>query len=152
MRFLLSGAVMLVCFSANSATVLKCIDAAGKVSFVQGHCPDTHSLEAVLAPENKRPGSGGKIVPMATPSAAPRVNTQRRRFNHCGDLTQVDIAHANANGKIILGMTGDDVKASWGSPSEVNSTASGQQWVYPIDEYTNRYLYVDPDGCFTYWN
>ncbi len=136
---------------AHGAPVFKCIDAAGKVTFSQHGCGEAGSDE-VIAPVAPRPSGSGPAVKLADPAKVPPVQFVRRNFNHCGELTQVDIVHANSRGQVILGMTAQDVRNSWGSPKQVNRSANGEQWVYPLDEYRSRYLYIDNNGCFTYWN
>ncbi len=147
-------AVVFLAFAAgkvHASPVFKCVDAAGKVTFSQHGCGDGGGNE-VIAPSAPRPSGGGPAVKLADPAKVPPVQFVRRNFNHCGELTQVDIVHANSRGQVILGMTAQDVRNSWGSPKQVNRSANGEQWVYPLDEYRSRYLYIDNDGCFTYWN
>lgn len=151
-QLLISLAAWLFASQLQAANVFKCIDAAGKVTFTQYQCDGHASSEEVAAPAAQRPSGDGPAVKIAKPSTLPAKPRKKRTYNHCGDLTQVDIAYAKGRGQIILGMTGADVREIWGSPTQVNRTASGDQWVYPIDEYRNRYLYVDTRGCFTYWN
>jgi hypothetical protein len=59
------------------------------------------------------------------------------------------IRQAIAEGSIVLGMTKEDTRASWGDPSHVNKTvnASGisEQWVYG-----NTYVYFE-NGRLTSW-
>lgn len=138
--------------TASAASVTKCIDGQGKVTFVQHDCPAGTSSNSELSVESQRPSGSGPAVKIAKPDTSPRVPRKKRTYNHCGELTQVDIAYATSHGNVQIGMTGQDVRDIWGSPSSINETADGQQWVYPIDEYRNRYLYVDNRGCFTYWN
>ncbi|MBX9816963.1 MAG: DUF4124 domain-containing protein [Burkholderiaceae bacterium] len=137
---------------AVASPVNKCVDVNGKVTFSQYGCSEGAASESVTISQPPRPSGDGPAVKMAVPSTEPPRPRVKRTFNHCGDLTQVDIAYARGRGEIILGMTADDVRRIWGPPAQVNASASGQQWVYPIDEYRNRYLYVDNSGCFTYWN
>ena len=136
----------------EASAIHKCTDSAGKVTFSQHGCGQETQQESLKIKEAARPSGDGPSVRMAKPvSASPRPQ-KRRTFNHCGDLTQVDIAHAKSNGDIIVGMTGQDVREIWGAPTEINYSADGEQWIYPITEYKNRYLYVDTRGCFIYWN
>ncbi len=147
--------VVLVLFgpaTVIAGSISKCVDGKGAVTYSQHGCSDGGSGQVVNASPAPRPSGAGPAVKLADPSSLPVRPRTRTTYNHCGDLTQVDVAHAAAHGKIITGMTGKDVQEIWGSPAEINRTADGDQWVYPIDEYRNRYLYVDNRGCFTYWN
>jgi len=150
----LSKVLIFLLFSAQAsgATVVKCVDSKGQVTFVQHRCPAATEKDSMISVESQRPSGAGPAVKIAEPRPIQANTSVRRSYNHCGNLTQVDIAWATAHGKIQVGMTGDDVRGIWGAPTQINHTASGQQWVYPIDDYRNRYLYVDNQGCFTYWN
>ena len=50
-----------------------------------------------------------------------------------------DICRLIADGEIVVGMTKDQVRASWGRPQSVNSTVSSsgtdEQWVYGVGQY-----------------
>lgn len=138
--------------TAMAGSISKCVDSKGSITYSQHGCSDGSAGQAINASPAPRPSGAGPAVKMADPSSLPVMPTTRTTYNHCGNLTQVDIAHATAHGKILTGMTGKDVREIWGAPAEINQTADGDQWVYPIDEYRNRYLYVDNRGCFTYWN
>lgn len=154
MRHFLIAAALVCCGTASAASVVKCVDAAGKVTFAQNECPAGQAVEKHEVKASQRPSGDGPAVKLATPikpSASPKPRA-RRTYNHCGDLTQVDIVWAQNRGKIEIGMTGDDVRDTWGPPADINYSADGQQWVYPIDEYKNRYVYIDNRNCFTYWN
>lgn len=138
-----------LCASANAATVYKCTGENGKTTFSDRPCADGGEVVTKTAP---RPSGDGPSIKLADPAKVPPVQRTRRTYNHCGELTQVDIVHANSRGQVILGMTAEDVRNSWGSPRQINRSADGEQWVYPLDEYRSRYLYIDNYGCFTYWN
>lgn len=153
MRRMILPMMLMVSPYLHSAPVFKCVNADGKTVFSQHGCGDQAPVETLM-PKAARPSGDGASVRLADPKKVAPSNTPRakRTYNHCGELTQVDIVYANSRGQVVLGMTGDDVRASWGSPKSINSSANGQQWVYPIDEYRSRYLYIDNYGCFTYWN
>jgi hypothetical protein len=59
-------------------------------------------------------------------------------------------------GKIAVGMTDDEVRASWGEPRDINRTVTEygvrEQWVYGSYTYIsdNTYLYFE-DGVLTGW-
>ena len=52
-------------------------------------------------------------------------------------------------GKVILGMTAEEVRESWGAPDDINRISNvyktSEQWVYRGDNYKNSYLYFE-DG------
>ena len=52
-------------------------------------------------------------------------------------------------GIIKIGMTKDQVLASWGKPDDINKTVTQynthEQWVYNSGSYYSRYLYFDGD-------
>lgn len=150
---LFAVAILLAASQADAASVFKCVDAGGKITFSQSACASGSSSEAI-SPNAPRPSGTGKSVQLADPKTVPRLQGSGRKasYNHCGDLTQVDIVHAQSNGQLIIGMTGEDVVRAIGNPARINRSASGQQWVYPIDEIRSRYIYIDNNSCFTYWN
>lgn len=145
-------ALMAISSQASAGAISKCVDAAGAVTFSQHGCAAGHDQKELSVQAAPRPSGTGPSVQLADPKSKPITPRYRTTYNHCGDLTQVDVAHAKAHGKIILGMTDKNVREIWGAPMQINRTADGAQWVYPIDEYRNRYLYLDNRGCFTYWN
>jgi hypothetical protein len=55
--------------SAYSATVNKCVDAAGHVTFTQTACPPRTVVQTVLEVENRPPSGDGPAVPLAVPHA-----------------------------------------------------------------------------------
>lgn len=148
-KHLVCVAAAILCLQAQAATVYKCAGENGKTIFSDRPCPGLGEVVTTTAP---RPSGDGPSIKLADPKKVPPVQRRKRSYNHCGDLTQVDIAHANSNGQVILGMTAEDVRTSWGSPRQINRSADGEQWVYPIDEYRSRYLYIDNNRCFMYWN
>lgn len=55
-------------------------------------------------------------------------------------------------GKIVIGMTKEQVEASWGQPRDVNRTVGSwgvhEQWIY--GSYAGCYLYFE-EGILTSW-
>lgn len=151
LRYLLAAACLLASTAATASPVFKCVGADGKTTFRQHGCGQGGSAE-VVKPEAVRPSGSGPSVKLATPSSAPARPRVKRTFNHCGNLTQVDIAYLNGRGQIQIGMTADDVRRSIGGPVEVNRASYGDQWIYDRPDGSRMYLYIDPDGCFTAWN
>lgn len=58
-------------------------------------------------------------------------------------------------GQIALGMTSEEVEASWGHPYPVNrsvgSWGTHEQWVFRVSRYTTHYLYFE-GGILTSWS
>ena len=132
----------------QAASMNKCVDSSGHVTFTQQACPDGMGGEAI---EVKNSSKGMLIGEPGLPP--PPAASGRRSFNECGDLTQVDISHLIGNRKVQVGMTAEDVEESWGRPDSVNRSSSGDdQWVYNGRNYDSQYVYVDGKGCVTAWN
>jgi len=77
---------------------------------------------------------------------------QERRAQYVKDHPQLRPAFAQdiLDGKVAVGMTPDDVKASWGKPGMINSSGgvngSFDQWCY----HDSSFLYFT-DGLLTSW-
>ena len=56
--------------------------------------------------------------------------------------------------KIVLGMTDEQLRLSWGAPGRVNRSVGSfgvhEQWIYPRGSVTDDYVYVE-DGKVTSW-
>lgn len=150
-RQFLAAACLLAATAAPASPVYKCVGADGKVAFSQHGCSEQATGD-VVTPQAARPSGTGPAVQLAKPVNAPPRPRVKRTFNHCGDLTQVDIAYLNGRGEIQIGMTAEDVRRSIGSPSAVNRASYGDQWIYEQPDGSRLYLYIDPEGCFTAWN
>ncbi|AYC33773.1 hypothetical protein D3880_16040 [Pseudomonas cavernae] len=50
-----------------AATVLKCVDRNGNITFTQATCPPEQTLDAVMQPHNEAPSGSGEPVPLAKP-------------------------------------------------------------------------------------
>ncbi|MCO7558028.1 DUF4124 domain-containing protein [Metapseudomonas otitidis] len=68
MRLWILAAALACSTAAQAATVVKCVDGAGKVSFAQNACPPGTSGEQVQVREAPRPSGDGPAVQMADPS------------------------------------------------------------------------------------
>lgn len=67
--------VLLLCLSgpALSASIFKCVDAAGKITFTQNqNCPSSNKLEGISDHSNVAPSGSGPAVKMADTTAQPR--------------------------------------------------------------------------------
>ncbi|MCU9947497.1 DUF4124 domain-containing protein [Pseudomonas sp. PDM13] len=82
MRLWIIAAALVCSTAAQAATVVKCTDAAGKVTFAQNACPgDTKGAE-VDVKAAARPSGEGPAVQLADPSktyVAPKPKPERRQ-------------------------------------------------------------------------
>lgn len=64
-----SIALILLLFASQSmaATIFRCVDANGKVTFTQHNCPDNHVLDDVVTARNAKPSGSGPDSVMASP-------------------------------------------------------------------------------------
>jgi hypothetical protein len=56
---------------------------------------------------------------------------------------------AIVDGKVMIGMTADQVRRSWGTPTKINTTITSgrrsEQWVYDWGNGSTQYVYLE-DG------
>ena len=81
-----------------------------------------------------------------TPDERRKVYVQKNK------QLSVDFKKAILSGKVILGMTPEDVSASWGKPEDVNKSGGAwgvhEQWVYGL----KTYLYFENDKLTNWQN
>lgn len=77
MRYLFAA---LISFSslAEAGQVFKCVDAAGKVTFTQGNCPEKNSFDSVVEAKNVAPSGSGPAVSMAVDNQE-RTSPQKKQ-------------------------------------------------------------------------
>ena len=68
MRLWILAAALACSTAAQAATVVKCVDGAGKVSFAQNTCPAGTTGASVQVNAAQRPSGDGPAVQMADPS------------------------------------------------------------------------------------
>lgn len=155
------AAIALLPAAANAATVFKCVDASGKITFSQQGCPDQPS--SAFTVRNQSISGSGPAAVMAQPGGfeVARENEPRRggvtvvggNGSSCSDMSSQDIRSAIVRNKVFVGMTAEQAEKSWGKPDKINSSSNGDdQWVYYRADYRSQYIYVDQAGCVTAWN
>lgn len=81
---------------------------------------------------------------------------QRRRQEFIDRHQSISQKYKNTilNGKIILGMNREMVRASWGEPGDINKSVGSygvhEQWIYG-DYTTDRYFLYFENGILTSW-
>ena len=147
-RFLLAAAL----FAAGPAWAInKCTDVHGRVIYQEASCEAAQlvPLGSQARQDQSSPASKQKLV--MTPEeiakqledgipSAVRTEAERKKF----DAMRMEIMQRKevAPPTVRVGMTADQTREVWGSPSRVNRTESAygirEQWVYG----TSRYVYL----------
>lgn len=146
---------------ATAASVFRCVDAAGKVTFSQRGCP-IDQQQALQRAENPTPGNG-KPVPMATPKkkVAGKSGKAEKQQNErelvvvgaqddgCGNLLDASQRRqATIRREVRDGMSRADIESAFGRPDKV-STQNGQvRYTYEADgNGRSRQVAFDEAGC-----
>ena len=163
--FLIIAALMFG--DAYAATLFKCVDAKGRVTFTQANCPDNHQLDDVVSVHNAAPSGTSDPVQMA----APRQNMQTgqqygqqggsqnrgsvtvvggsRKIAPCSTgLSDSDLRTAKVRGEVVPGMSRKDVEEMYGKPNGDGHARGGGSSTYHRDKYTAMtHVSYGRDGC-----
>lgn len=159
-------ALILLIFSSQTmaATIFRCVDASGKVTFTQQNCPDQHGLDAVVSAYNQPPSGSSEPVKMATTEAragsgvAPsRSSSHNSSVSIAGSnsgstgcstgLSDQDLRKAKVQGRVVPGMSRKDVESMYGTPNGDNASGAGTS-TYWNDKYVNvTSVSFDGNGC-----
>lgn len=95
---------------------------------------------------NKCTGPDGAVVFQDAPCAG-KGETIKVTPASGSSNTPPHFSNALAQGKIMVGMTAEQVRRAWGAPSKINATLTGsgksEQWVYEGARFRNQYVYLD---------
>lgn len=92
--------------------------------------------------------------PSAEDAAAARARANALRERTAAEQAQGEaqrefnrqVTNAIAARRVLVGMTADDVRRSWGEPGKINRSVSGssvrEQWVYDRGNYRMQYVYL----------
>lgn len=155
MRALFLGASLLLAATpALSASVFRCTDQSGHVTFSQQGCPEEQNQHRQSA-TSPTPGSG-KAVPMARP----RIGSDANRKAHdtlaivaekedgCGNrVTGSDRRSAIIRKQIRAGMTRSDVESALGRPESVTSSNGRDRLRFRDSSGQVRTVTFDEHGC-----
>lgn len=146
--------------AAQAASMNKCVDASGHVTFTQQACAGGLGGETISVQSG---GAGMSLGPSslaveAGPSEG-KASGEGVQVNVIGDKpscaggSDQEIRAAIVRGQVYAGMTAKQAEQSWGKPGEVNRSSSGSdQWVYYRGDGRMQFVYVDQSGCVTGWN
>ncbi len=153
-RFTCCGFFLLITIAPlHAASVFRCEDQNGHVTFTLQGCPADHLLEVQRA-SNPTPSSG-KPVAMASirprktnsePSAELTIVAEKQ--DGCGNqVTGTKRRTAIIRQQIQGGMTQEDVESSLGKP-DAQTTHNGEtRYSYTDNDGTSRQISFDQNGC-----
>lgn len=154
MKKLVVLGLLLGCASAQSATVFRCEDAAGHLTFSASGCASDSDSRLQRA-DNPRPG-GARPTLMAKPKAAPRKEAPRAptvvatRTDGCGDLlSSRERRQAIIRGQVKIGMSRADVENALGPPQRISQLDTLTRYHYEERQRKERSRLVtfDDQGC-----
>ena len=155
MRHLLIGTgLLLLAESTLAASVYRCVDELGQVSFSQQGCPGAQRAERHSA-SNPTPGSG-KAVPLAQPATRERAPRPRdepvlvvgEQDDGCGNrLTASERRSAIITRSIRSGMSRRDVESALGRPESVSGSDGSTRLRFRDGRGQLRTVTLDEHGC-----
>ncbi|MFK1154489.1 DUF4124 domain-containing protein [Pseudomonas aeruginosa] len=157
---------MTVC-TAQAATVFKCVGPDGTVTFTQQNCPANQALDDIVSATNQRPSGTSAPAVMAKPKPATgrtyRGGTQASGSAGGGvtivggsapsvtcssGLSERDLRKAKVQGKVVPGMSREDVESIYGKVNRNGSTAGAGAVTYWNDKYVDQTtVSFDRNGC-----
>ena len=144
------AALLFLPFLASAATVHRCEDENGKITFTTLACPAGHELKLQNA-HNPLPGT------VATPSAPSEPKIKKRsealvivgqRDDGCGNVLNAEQRRrAIINQQTPAGMTKRDVESLLGKPDKIVGRNAELRYVYEERKGKSRQVTFDENGC-----
>lgn len=168
MKYLLMAVVAACAFESQAASVFKCVDAFGKVTFTQHNCPDASGLDDVVSAHNPRPsGSGQGTVMAVSPQAQSSgsyqqvsrpvqssssgvtvVGGSREKIPCDTGLSDRDLRTAKVRGEVVEGMSRKDVESMYGKPNSDGHAQGRGGSTYVRDRYVEvTHVNYGRGGC-----
>ncbi|MDF3935735.1 hypothetical protein [Pseudomonas citronellolis] len=140
----------LTAFDGQAASLFRCEDADGQLSFRQHGCHEGEHESRVRA-HNPTPGSG-KPIPLARPQAGQRrsaVVVVGERQDGCGNLLgDTERRTAIIQKRIRKGMTRADVESAFGRPDRISQQDARLRYHYDARPgQGKRSVTFDEFGC-----
>jgi|ERR1035437_8794231 hypothetical protein len=106
-------------------------------------------LRAQMLVERDAALAAKDVADKSTRIANAKIEEEQRQRDEAEKIRQAKFAEAIDHKSIMVGMTTEQVRRSWGSPGKINSSGgaygSHEQWIYE-----SNYVYFD-DGKLTSW-
>ncbi|WP_405120744.1 DUF4124 domain-containing protein [Pseudomonas leptonychotis] len=170
MRLITLFITALLAGDAYAATMFKCVDAKGRVTFTQANCPDNHELDDVVSVHNAAPSGTSAPVQMAAPrqqrparttgysasqplgaaqpNAVTVVGGSKQRAPCSTGLSDRDLRTAKVRGEVVPGMSRKDVEEMYGKPNKDGHARGAGSSSYFRDKYVQvTHVRYGQDGC-----
>lgn len=151
----------------HTATVFRCVDSSGRVTFTQQNCPESHSLEAAVSAYNPAPSGSSaptQMAPTQQPAAVGRNDNQAAsgrlgnssatgtgsstRGVPCNTgLSERDLRTAKVRGEIVPGMSRKDVESMLGRPNDDAARGAGSSTYWKDKYVAATTVSYDANGC-----
>ena len=126
--------VVIVVGASHAQVVNKCTGLNGKVTYQDQPCGSDQAKSSV-----NLSGSGTGDSASEGSQYWQREAARQKRADR--------VQEAIANQRVFIGMTADEVRASWGAPSKINASVGSwgthEQWVYDRSNFRSQYVYVE---------
>ncbi len=146
---------------AGAATIFKCVDEAGKVTFTKNaNCPRNSGLDDVISAHNAAPSGSSAPVQMAAPksqrylapvtskSGVVVVGGSLRQADCNTGLSDRDLRTAKVRGEVVPGMSRKDVESIHGKASDDTNVRGAGVNTYFKDKYVRvTSVAFDRQGC-----
>lgn len=163
-NFGLVFAAILLSSQAGAATIFKCVDESGKVTFTKNaNCPRDTGLEDVVRAHNAAPSGSSAPVQMATPAPSAYSPQGKQQAPSRGvaviggsapqrgcdtGLSERDLRTAKVRGEVVPGMSRKDVESMYGEVNRNGSARGAGGSTYWNDKYVDMtHVSYDAGGC-----
>ena len=149
----LCAALLALAIDASAATVLRCEDPNGHVTFTLHGCSaDQHEQRQSVS--NARPGSG-KPEPLARPASPKkqphggiRFASTGQREDGCGNrISGSEKRQAVIRKQAIAGMNIQDIESAFGKPQRISRSNGQTRYHYKDHDGNTRQVSFDEHGC-----
>ncbi len=141
----------------QAASVFRCEDSRGHITYTQQGCPADQQLDiqsadnlppGADAPVTMAPGITSALKKARKSTPAKDLTIVAEQQDGCGNrVTGAQRRTAIIRQQIRAGMTREDVESALGKPDE-KSTANGDtQYIYTTNDGTRRKINFDQNGC-----
>jgi len=153
--------VVIASSNAGAATVFKCVDDAGKITFTQQNCPNASSYHGAIQAHSPTISGAGPAVEMAPPrrqGTSAEISNSPSRISVIGasapqpecstGLNDRDLRTAKVRGEIVPGMSRGEIEQMYENPGRNAGARGAGSSTYWNDKYVDQTtVRYDRSGC-----